>query len=268
MNAALSDAAESKAVGFPWRWIVIGLVLYIVFVVASFPAARLAPRLQQAGVIVAGVTGTIWRGRAAGLQVRGITMGPTEWRVSPLRLLTGALSVTLHTERSDGYLDATVNMKLGGAIVLNEARGTLPISALNALGLPGGGTQGWSGNLALKMDELHLANGWPTVIRGSVDVVDLVGPPRQPTQLGGYRISFPASGGTAPAGEVHGTLQSFDDAPLDVTGTVRLMATRNYVIDAQVVTRAGAPAAIVKSLEYLGPADAQGRRPLSVAGSL
>jgi hypothetical protein len=61
---------------------------------------------------------------------------------------------------------------------------------------------------------------------------------------------------------------SMEDAPLEVVGSVRLTANRNYVIDAQVGTRPNAPASIVKALQYLGSPDAQGRRPLSVAGSL
>lgn len=266
--SADASATAAPAKGFSWRWIVAGIALYAVFAVAMFPASRLAPRLQKSGIIAAGVSGTIWRGRAAGVQLRGIALGPTEWRVSPWRLFTGALSVSLHSERSDGYIDGTLNLKLGGALTIRDTRGTLPLNALSGLGLPGGGTQGWGGNAVLKIEELTLADGWPTAIRGVVELANLVGPPQQPTQVGGYRVTFPAPNSNAPAGEVHGALQSFDDAPLDVIGTVKLLANRNYIVEAQVATRAGAPAAIVKSLQYLGPADAQGRRPLSIAGRL
>lgn len=268
-SAAMARGSESsQASGFRWRWIVVGFGLYVVFAVAMYPASRLVPWLQKSGVIVAGTTGTVWHGRAAGLQVRGITMGPTEWRVEPLRLFTGAIAVSLHSERSDGYLDAKVMARFGGSVVVENARGALPLNALSGLGLPGGGTQGWNGNVLLKLEELRLVNGWPVAIRGDIDLANLVGPPRQPTQLGGYRISFLAPNAKATNDEVHGAVQSMDDAPLDVTGSIKLMANRNYVIDAQVATRSGAPTALVKALEYLGPPDGQGRRPLSVAGSL
>jgi hypothetical protein len=120
----------------------------------------------------------------------------------------------------------------------------------------------------LKLERLSLANRWPTEIKGTIETVNLVGPPAQPTQLGGYRLTFPAPNSKASEGELLGAVMSMDDAPLDVSGSVRLTANRNYVIDAQVATRPSAPASIVKALQYLGPPDTQGKRPLSVAGSL
>lgn len=262
-------AADAKPAtpGFPWRWIVVGLILYVAFAVAMLPASRLTPLLQKSGVIVAGASGTIWRGHAAGLQMRGVTMGATQWRVSPWRLFVGVLSVTVHSERSDGYLDARVDLKPSGAVAVHNARGTLPVSALSALGLPGGGMQGWGGNVAVRLEELKLANGWPTAIRGEIELANLLGPPRQPTQLGGYVIVFPAPSGPAPAGELHGALQSLDDATLDVAGVLKLLPDRNYVVDFSVAPRAGAPAAIVKDLRPI-PLNEQGRHQLSFAGRL
>jgi hypothetical protein len=73
---------------------------------------------------------------------------------------------------------------------------------------------------------------------------------------------------TAPVGEIQGAVTSLDDAPLDVAGTIRLTTSRNYEVNAQVATRANAPASIVKALQYLGPPDAQGKRAFSFAGSL
>jgi general secretion pathway protein N len=144
----------------------------------------------------------------------------------------------------------------------------LPIAALSNIGLPGSGTAGWGGSVQLKLEQLAFANRWPTEIKGTIDLVNLVGPPQQPTPLGGYRLTFAAPNGSAVSGELQGAVISMEDAPLEVVGSVRLTANRNYVIDAQVGTRPNAPASIVKALQYLGSPDAQGRRPLSVAGSL
>ncbi len=257
-----------RSMSWYWRWIVVGGVAYLVFLLATFPAARLAARLQPNGILAAGVSGSIWNGRAAALQASGITLGMTEWRISPWRLLLGTLSADIHSKRDDGYIDAVVRMGFGGNVTIRKLRGTLPVTALASLGLPGGGTNGWSGTVQLALDELALVNRWPTDIKGTIEAVNLVGPAQQPTPLGGYRISFPAPNQPAVPGEVQGAVMSMDDAPLDVVGSVRLTGDRTYLIEAQVATRPSAPASIVKALQYLGPPDAQGKRPLSVAGSL
>src|SRR5262249_4111906 len=125
---------------------------------------------------------------------------------------------------------------------------------------------GWSGTLQLRFDELELTGGWPSLIKGEASVANLIGPPHQPTALGTYRIIFPAP--NAKANEVAGAVLASDDSPLAGVGTLRLDPTRHYVIDAQVAPRPSAPASIPKALQFLGPPDAQGRRPFSAAGVL
>jgi general secretion pathway protein N len=195
-----------------------------------------------------------------------MTLGPTEWRVSPWRLLVGTLSAELTSKRDGGYLNGTIHAGFGGALAVRDLRASLPLAELSSLGLPGGGAIGWGGSLQLKLDELALSMGWPSTIRGDVSVTDLVGPPQQPTPLGSYRIVFPAP--NAKPNEVIGVVESSQDSPLDVIGTLRLEPNRNYVIEAQVATRPSAPSSITKALQFLGPPDAQGRRPFSVAGVL
>jgi general secretion pathway protein N len=265
MNA-IATTSEATSPRFPWRWLAVGVIAYLLFLLATFPAARLTAKLQTKGVVAAGVSGSIWHGTAAALQINGIALGATEWNIHPWRLVLGTLSVDIHAKRDDGYADATVLTGFKGATTIRDLRGSLPVNALSTLGLPGGGAYGWGGTIQVKLDELVLTNNWPTAIKGSVDIANLFGPAQQPTQLGGYRIVFAAPSATA--SEVQGNVTSMDDALLDVAGTLRLSPNRTYVIDAQVGTRANAPASFVKTLQYLGLPDAQGRRPLSIAGSL
>jgi len=268
MNALTATQPTPTSFRFPWRWVVVGVVAYLVFLLATFPAARLTSKLQTNGILAAGVSGSIWNGSAAAVQTNGITLGATQWHIQMWRLLAGTVSAQIHSKSDEGYLDATVRTGFSGAVTVHELRGSLPVSALSSIGLPGGGTTGWSGTVQLKLDEIAFVNRWPTQIKGTIDAMNLIGPAQQPTQLGGYRITFPVPNSAVVAGEVQGAVLSMDDAPLDVVGTLHLTPNRNYVIDAQVATRPNAPASITKALQYLGPPDAQGRRPLSVAGSL
>jgi len=262
----MNAATASPPLRFPWRWLLVAIAAYLVFLIAGVPAARITTRLQALGVQTAGVSGTIWNGRVAALQVRGLALGPTQWQLNPWRLLTGKLGASVQSKSDTGYLDADVVVALGGSISVRNLRASLPLSALSGLPLPAGGVNGWSGMLQLNLDALEVVKQWPTTVIGRVDVLNLFGPAQQPTQLGGYRITFPPERATD--GALQGIVSSQEDAPLDVIGTIRLAADRNYVIDAQVATRASAPSSITKALQYLGPPDAQGRRPLSIAGSL
>lgn len=250
---------------FPWRWLLAGVAAYLLFVLATIPAARVIPYLQRSGVSVAGASGTVWSGRAGFVQVRGFSLGPTQWELHPWRLVIGKLGATVHSKSSDGYLDADVAVSLGGEIDIRNLRGTLPLSTFARLPLPGGGVNGWSGTLRLDLAELTLAKQWPTSIDGSVNITSLVGPPRQPSPLGSYKIVFTRDDDIS---EVRGAVSSLEDAPLDVVGSIRISVDRTYSVDAQVGTRAGAPPSIVKAIEYLGIPDGEGRRPLSIAGSL
>jgi general secretion pathway protein N len=250
-----------------WRWIAIGLIAYLLFLLLTAPAALLVKRLQTHGIMANGVSGTVWNGRAASIQLRGQAVGATQWRIQAAKLLMGQLTVELKTKREDGFMEGTVTAHLGGRIRLTDTRMALPIPVLSSLaGMHGGMLSGWQGNIHAQLGELVIEEGWPTQIIGNVEAVELVGPARQPTAIGSYRVEFAAA--PNPTTEIQGSLSSREDAPLDVIGVVRLLPNRQYVIDAQVGTRNDAPASIGKALEYLGPADAQGRRPLSLAGSI
>jgi general secretion pathway protein N len=254
-----------------WRWIALGAGAYSLFLVVTAPASLLTKRLQQQGIVASGVNGTVWKGSAASLQVRGLLVGAVQWELHPTHLLLGRLNVDLDAKRHDGSLAANVSLQRGGKVTLRDARVSLPIPTLTGfINMSGGGMAtgmlgGWKGTVQAQLDELAIENNWPVRIAGRIDAADLIGPARQPTAIGSYRIDFPHA---QTAAELQGNIASQPDSPLDVIGVVRLLPGRQYAIDAQVGTRSEAPASISKALEYLGPADAQGRRPLSLSGSI
>src|SRR5437899_517332 len=105
---------------WPWRWIALGVLGYALFLIATIPAAKLVTRLQTYNVQTAGVSGSIWNGRAAAVQVRGFNLGATEWRLSFFRLLLGKLSLNLQSKRDDGFINAKLSVGFGGAIALHD----------------------------------------------------------------------------------------------------------------------------------------------------
>jgi general secretion pathway protein N len=249
-----------------WKLVGYGVGAFLVFLVATLPAEMILPRLHSRGIAAAGVSGSIWSGSAAAMQVGTINLGSTQWSMNFLPLFTGKLSANVRVKRDDGTVSAKVSSGFGKRSTISDLKGSLPVASLGGLGLPGG----WLGDVRINLPNIELENGWPVRLEGSVDALNLVGPASQPTELGNFRVNFSNAKAqdSAQGGGVTGVLESAGEGPLDVQGTLQLMPNRVYVINAQVATTANAPANITKALQYLGPPDAQGRRPLSVSGSL
>ena len=118
--------------------------------------------------------------------------------------------------------------------------------------------------------QVDIKDGWPMRAQGTLDLIDVTGPARQPSNIGAYRLKFPADNAPAntPGNTLMGTLESLEGAALDVTGTIKLAADRSYQLDTMVAVRGNAPQGFAEGMQYLGPPDAQGRRPFSVSGTM
>jgi general secretion pathway protein N len=247
---------------FLWPLVALGIGAFVIFALITFPASVVLSRLGSAGVSAGGVSGSIWNGRAQVLQVHGTTIGSVEWRLHFLPLLTAHARADVKVTRIDGFANTQLSVAPGGTIALKALTASLPLSALPANVAPGG----WTGTLNAKFAQLSLANGWPTHVDGSIDLVDVTGPARQPANMGSYRITFDPA--TASAESLQGAVADTGGGPLQIAGTLQLNPDHSYSVDAFVATRPDAPRNLVKSLEYLGPPDAQGRRQFSMAGTM
>ena len=87
----------------------------------------------------------------------------------------------------------------------------------------------------------------------------------KPLNIGGYRITFPPA---TTGDELVGALGDTGSGPLEIAGNIRLKSDRSYVIEGAVAARPEAPKSVADTLQYLGPPDAQGRRPFSISGTV
>lgn len=248
-----------------WRskWLWTGVACYLLFMLINVPAGVLSAQLARHGIQTGSAQGSIWRGQVTGVQVGVLNLGNAQWQLRFLPLLTGRLAADVRLTQSNGYAQARVSAALTGTVKLNEVSASLPLQALlGDEGLPGG----WVGMTQARFSEIVLRNGWPIAAQGTLDIVDLTGPASEASNIGAYRLTFPASGSTA--GTLVGTLESRDGAAIAVNGTLKLVADRSYVLDTLVAARSQTPQNIAQTLQYLGPPDAQGRRAFSVAGTL
>lgn len=244
-----------------WPLIALGVGAFVIFALVTLPASIVLSRLGSAGVTASGVSGSIWNGKAQVLQVRGVNIGSVEWDLHVLPLFTLHLDADVKVSRTDGFASAGLSVGPGGKVTLNGLTASLPLSAINNPQV-----NGWGGQLNAKFARLTLENGWPTHVEGTLDAVDVTGPPRRPANVGSYRVAFDPAASTAEL--LQGAITDAGNGPLQINGTVRLKTDRTYEVDALVAARPSAPQSLARGLEFLGPPDPQGRRQFSMAGAL
>jgi len=245
-----------------WPLIALGVGAFILFAVVTFPARIVASWLGSSGIHAGGVSGTIWNGRAQVLQIQGANIGGVEWKLHALPLLTAHANVDLKVTRIDGFAQTKLSVGPTGAMNFKSLTASLPLSALPPNAIPGG----WNGMLNGRFQELTLEDGWPTQVNGTLEVMDLTGPARNPSKAGSYRILFDPAASSAEV--LQGAISDAGDGPLQLNGTLRLKPDRSYALEALIAARPDAPRNLVQTLEFLGPPDAQGRRQFNTEGTL
>jgi general secretion pathway protein N len=244
-----------------WPLIALGVGAFVIFALVTLPASVVLSRLGSAGVSASGVSGSIWKGKAQVLQVSGVNVGSVEWDLHVLPLFTLHLNADVKVSRVDGFASTELSVGPGGKVTLEGLAASLPLSAINNPQL-----RGWNGQLNAKFARLTLDKGWPTEVDGTLDAVDVMGPPRKPANVGSYRVVFDPAASTPEM--LQGAVSDAGDGPLQITGTIKLKADRSYELDTFLATKPNTPQNLARSLEILGPPDAQGRRQFSAAGTL
>jgi general secretion pathway protein N len=79
-----------------FKWISVGLCIYLVFIVIKLPASQVLPRLSlNKDISLSGVSGTIWNGRAQRAQLAGLPVENLNWSLSFLSLLMANVSADI-----------------------------------------------------------------------------------------------------------------------------------------------------------------------------
>ena len=243
-----------------WALVALGVVAFVLFALFTLPAQVVLSRLESAGVHTAGVRGTIWNGEAQVLVVSGVRVGAVKWDLHVLPLFAARATADLKITRVDGFLETHLTAAPSGRISLSDLTGSLPFSAL-----PPDAIRGWAGTVNLKLAALTVEDGWPVAAEGVVEAIDITGPPNKPANMGSYKVTFPPE---AAAGDTLTGQLADIGGPLQISGTLQLRAAdRSYHIDGMIAARPDAPREVLNTLQYLGPADEQGRRPFGTEGT-
>jgi hypothetical protein len=235
------------------------LLLFLITVLVRLPASW-ALRLAPGSVSCEQPAGTLWHGGCARLQAAGMAIGPVRWSLHALPLLIARIDAEVESDDARLPGQARLALRTGGRLDASTVRAQLTLSPELLPSFP----EGWQGQVRLDLATLSIAEGRLKSLQGTVDVASL----RQlnpPMALGSYELRFAPAASAADA--VAGTLRD-TAGPLSVAGTLRYTASGGYEINGTVAARSDATPELTKAVEYLGEADAQGRRQFSLAGTL
>lgn len=242
--------------------LLLGIAAFLIFLIVTLPAQLVASQLVRLGIVLDGVSGTAWNGRAQAVQVGSVNYGVLAWNLDVPALLRGRVGAHFNLQQGTAFAEGDVEATLSGRASLRDLSASWPLSYLSGMGIPAG----WLGNLQIRLQNGVIDNGVPLELHGTIDLIDLEGPPRQPARVGSYRITFPAPNVQPSADTLAGAVSDLD-GPMDVDGVLEIKRDRSYMLEGLIATRPDAPAQIVNALQFLGEPDAQGRRPFSLAGT-
>jgi general secretion pathway protein N len=246
----------------------LGCGAYIAFALALLPAATAYRWFGPRGLVLAGISGTIWSGRAELAAIGSLPLRDVEWSLAPLGLVLGRFSVALTARPADGLVTGSLSAGFRD-IRFSEVRVTTSLATLEAV-LP---LQGARGTLSLDLDELTLRDRWPVSATGTLQIRQLEVRPLiadaglASIALGDYELS------SLEVSDLHlGAALRDQGGPLEITGTVMLALQTPGTLqgarprfDGRVRERGDIPSALREPLEFLtAEIDAEGWRTLNI----
>ena len=241
---------------------VIGLIAYVVFLFATFPAARAYGYLVEQlppSVKLYGVKGTVWSGRAELLTLASQQYRNARWRLQPKSLFSGQLLFQLDLDNGQSQLKGGVGVSISGNIVLKELLVQQELVDIQAL-MQTSATVG--GKISGRVESLVASRN--NIIDASAnfilrDVALLL--PRR-TEWGDFKVDI-----DKPESE---TVIKIDDqgGPLLANGLITINEQNQYDISLAVAAASGASNDLIRGLELFGRAGRDGKTRLKYSGSV
>jgi hypothetical protein len=179
------------------RYVGFGAALYIVFLVATFPASWLAyglERVRGMPVRLVEPEGTVWRGEgvlAPAVSVAGALPPRIRWQLSPLWLFAGRARVTVESADPDARLHTRFTLSRG-ALAIDGLDAALPARIATSVYAPAS-YFGPDGTLRIEAKGIELRDGYLSgEANATWERAELRGMGVRPT--GSYRLRAKATG--------------------------------------------------------------------------
>lgn len=240
------------------RLAILALALFALTVLARAPARWLlafAPRSIECQL----PAGSVWQGECARLRAPGLELAALSWRLHPWSLLRGRLELAVQSADPRAPGAATIAAGFGDTLSVRDLRADLPLDSGFLPLFPAG----WSGQVRLALELVEFKAGRLGALRGTAAASSLAQKnPAMP--FGSYELQF--AGATRADGAIVGALRD-TGGPLAVSGTLTIRNGHDFELEGLAAARPEATPELAKAVEFLGPADPQGRRAYSLAGT-
>lgn len=245
---------------FPALLAALGALLFLIFLIALWPARVAVSWLVPDGAALTGVSGSVWEGAAASVRVGVMDVGSLRWDAQPLSFLALRPTWRLEATRPDGFARGTVQIRGATDLRVSDLDLGTTLGAL-ARWINVAGTQG---NLSAHVDELALESGRLTRLAGRVNLDSVQPMGLRDVDLGSFLIDIPSG----QSGPFSGTVVSVSGPLIIEEGRIDVQPDGHYVIEGLVAAGPEAPDVIIQGLQFLGQADARGFRRFRQEGSL
>lgn len=140
-------------------YVIVGITSYLIFIVATVPAALLAMGLQRVSngaLVLQALSGTAWSGRGELVLNRGHagvhSLGQGQWSINPLWLFVGSVRTNMKFSTTDSDIAATVNVS-PGKIFIDRLHAKFSAGLVSALYAPAAFVAP-EGNMVLESNDL------------------------------------------------------------------------------------------------------------------
>lgn len=209
---------------------------------------------------LAGVSGTVWQGRASAAAAFGTPLGAMDWDVQKTPLLLRR--VVAHVRLSGGALELQGNLTrdADGSVLVQQLDFALPAeTAAPALDIP---SLKLHGRIEGRVDDARLANGWVGGARGTARWRDAAVSGEAEARLGELLAEFASQ----PDGSIAGTVRDDGASQLEVAGQF-VISSGQFSATARLVARNGDPQ-VSEALRYVGEPQPDGSSLLKINGQL
>ncbi len=240
------------------RYIIAGALVFLVVLVTTFPARIAYNWFAPPEVVLTGVEGSVWSGRADEALTAGAYFRDLTWTLRPKALFSGNLAFDVSAKPANGMFAATIMLGLNRSLNLINLTGSVPLDLVHQAFQQ----QGIRGDLSMDFTQLEIENGMPIEVDGNVIVANFYEPSLSANTIGDFRIDFRSDNGII--------IGKIDDLAgiLDVNGEITLSPNRSYSVICNVSAKPNAPPSIDQGLRLLGTADERGFRPFRFEGAL
>ena len=245
------------------RYLLVGLVTFLIGLVAFFPARIAAGWVESSTpVTLGGVTGTVFDGHAGYVQGPGGAIENLDWRLHPLNLLLAQVAADIEVDSDLGGFSGRVTRSLFGGTHVRNLTGSASAGWLAKRGgvtfLP------LSSDVAVDIREASVDDQLNfSALDGAVRLGntrwELFNPP---VELGQFETVL-AHGDDG----IRATIVD-SNGPLAIDGSATLTPERRYRLNVRLRARAGADDRLDGMLDQLGEGDDEGWHRVQEQGSL